>query len=470
MTSRAQSPNQSPSHPLTKSPHLDLSGVSVLVAGAGLAGLTAAFDLLEMGAAVTVVEARDRVGGRVWTIRDGFTDRQHAEAGGDMIDEAQTEIRDLASSLGLTLTRILRDGFGYVRPDKAGQPKIIARSAQRGWQRLAGELEALVRRYRLAEQRWDSPIAADLARQSVAHWLDEQRADEELRTTAAALRGFFLADPEELSLLALVDQFATSDQSSPWHLYRIEGGNDRLPGALAAKLGDRVKLGAELVAVSVRGRAVHASVRHGRNVATLVNDYVVFALPATTLRRVPIVPALPPHQHQAISTLRYGRGTKTLLQFDRRFWRAPGRPRAFGSPLAYGALWEGNEEQSGRPGILTLLAGGGASDATQVTVEREGIERFASSLEWLGSDGAQLTASRQIVWQSDPFARGGYAFFDPTFDPSLREWLARPAGRLFFAGEHTSYRWQGYMNGAVESGRRAALEVAAAVRLGTATA
>jgi monoamine oxidase len=455
---------------VTKSPHANLSGVSVLVAGAGLAGLTAAFDLSEMGATVTVVEARERIGGRVWTIRDGFSDRQHAEAGGDMIDEAQREIRDLASSLGLTLTRILREGFGYVRPDKSGQPKIVARSALRGWQRLASALGALIRQYRLAEQRWDSPIAADLARRSVSQWLDEEHADEELRATATGLRGFFLADPEELSLLALVDQFASSDQPGPGHLYRIDGGNDRLPAALAAKLGDRVKLGAELVAVSVRGRAVHASIRHGRSVATLMSDYIVLALPASTLRRVPIVPALPPHQHQAISTLRYGRGTKTLLQFDRRFWRAAGRPRAFGSPLAYGALWEGNEEQSGRPGILALLAGGGASDATQLTVERQGIERFASGLEWLGSDGAQLTASRQIVWQSDPFARGGYAFFDPSFDPSLREWLARPAGRLFFAGEHTSLRWQGYMNGAVESGRRAALEVAAAVRLGPPTA
>jgi monoamine oxidase len=439
----------------------------VLVAGAGLAGLTAAFDLVAMGAAVTVIEARDRVGGRVWTIREGFSDRQHAEAGGDMIDEAQTEIRDLAASVGLTLTRILRDGFGYVRPDKSGQPKIVARSVQGGWQRLATELAPLVRRYRLSEQRWDSPIAADLARRSVSQWLDEERADDDLRAMATGLRGFFLADPEELSLLALVDQFA-SDQPVPGNLFRIDGGNDRLPAALAAKLGDRVKLGSELVALSVRGRAVHASIRHGRNVANLVSDYIVLALPATTLRRVPIVPALPPHQHQAISTLRYGRGTKTLLQFDRRFWRAPGRPRAFGSPLAYGALWEGNEEQSGRPGILTLLAGGGASDATQLTIERDGIERFASGLEWLGSNGAQLTASRQVVWQSDPFARGGYAFFDSGFDPSLREWLARPAGRLFFAGEHTSMRWQGYMNGAVESGRRAALEIAAAVQLGTA--
>src|SRR5438067_10491728 len=114
-----------------------LRGVSVLVAGAGLAGLAAARDLLTRGADVTVVEARDRVGGRVWTIRDGFTERQHAEAGGDMIDDGQTEIRNLAGELGLKLSRILRGGFGYARRDGAGRPRIagasVARRHPSGW-------------------------------------------------------------------------------------------------------------------------------------------------------------------------------------------------------------------------------------------------------------------------------------------------------------------------------------------------
>ena len=104
-----------------------LNGVSVLVAGAGLAGLAAARDLVALGARVTIVDARDRVGGRVWTVRDGFADGQHAEAGGDLIDEDQKEIRELAEQLGLKLARILRSGFGYVRADGAGQPKIAAR-------------------------------------------------------------------------------------------------------------------------------------------------------------------------------------------------------------------------------------------------------------------------------------------------------------------------------------------------------
>ena len=444
----------------------ELAGTSVIVAGAGLAGLTAAYDLAAMGADVTVVDARERVGGRVWTIHEGFADRQHAEAGGDMIESEQKTIRELASSLDLKLTRILRGGFGYARVDAQGRPRLLKRTIGRGWDRLSSALEPWTTSYKLTEQRWDSPIAADIARRSVAQWLDEGGADEELRATAAGLRGFFLADPEELSLIALVDQFSNSDQPGPFEMYRIVGGNGRLPAALAAKLGARVRLGTELVAVSVRGQHVHATVKHQRTSATMTSDYLVLALPASVLRRVPIVPALPAMQHQAIASLQYGRATKTLLQFDRRFWRAPGTPRAFGSPLPFGALWEGNEEQAGKPGIMTLLAGGAASDATQAVVVSEGIEKFASSLSWIGNGPARLLASRQVVWEADPLARGGYAFFGPTFNPSWRDWLARPHGRLFFAGEHTSVRWQGYMNGAVETGRRAALEVRSTVQLG----
>jgi len=438
-----------------------LNGVSVLVAGAGLAGLAAARDLAARGASVTVVDARDRVGGRVWTVRDGFAERQHAEAGGDLIDEAQAEIRRLAGEVGLKLARILRGGFGYVRPDGSGTPRIVHRASLRGWDRLADALSSETTPYRRAERRWDSPITARIARQSVARWLDAANADQELRATATGLRGFFLADPEELSLVAFVDQFSDSDSPAGGAMYRIEGGNDALAAALAKPLGTRLHLNTEVVAISQRGRVVRVAVKSRRAQSQITCDYAVLTLPATLLRRVPITPALPAQQHDAIAALKYGRATKTLLQFSKRFWRLPGRPRALGSSLPFGALWEANEEQRGRAGILSLLAGGGASDATQAIAARQGIAGLADALEFLGSRRAELTASRQIVWEHDPFARGGYAFFDPAFDPALRAWLGRPAGRLFFAGEHTSMKWQGYMNGAVESGLRAAAEVAA---------
>lgn len=444
-----------------------LAGITVLVAGAGLAGLVAARDLVAMGATVTVVEARDRVGGRVWTLRDGFVDGQHGEAGADMIDEEHTALRTLIDELGLEQVRILASGFGYARTTKKGDVRIVARAAGRGWERLAHELAPLAERYRWAERRWDSPVASEMARRSVAQWLDDIQADSELRETAAGLRGFFLADPDEISILQLVDQFATEGDPAPGRMFRINGGNDRLPALLGAALGDRLHLNTELLAVSQRGGTIRASLRNGRARGQMHADYAVLALPATLLRRMPITPALPVQQHDAIASLPYGRGTKTLLQFDTRFWRAATRPRAFGSPLSFGAGWEANEEQRGKAGILSLLAGGSASDATSDSVERDGVQGLVRSLDWLGSRNAELVGWRQARWEADPWSRGGYAFFSPDFKPTLRGWLAQPAGKVFFAGEHTSLRWQGYMNGAVESGHRAAFEVRAAHLLGT---
>src|SRR5439155_10150787 len=177
-------------------------------------------------------------------------------------------------------------------------------------------------------------------------------------------------------------------------------------------------LNTELVAVSHRGREVRASLKQRRSVSQLTCDYAVLALPASILRRVPITPPLPAQQHEAIARLRYGRVTKTLLQFSRRFWRAVGRPRAFGSDLPFGAVWDGNEEQRGHSGIVALMAGGSASDATQSIVARDGIGGLAGALDWLGSAKAELIGSHQVVWESEPTSRGGYAFFDPAFDPA----------------------------------------------------
>src|SRR5438046_2576198 len=111
-----------------------LRGRSVVVAGAGLAGLTAARDLEKEGARVTVVEARDRVGGRVHTIRGIFDDGQHAEAGADLIEREQEHVLELAKSLGLKPARILTEGFSYFGPDNAGRNRI--------WRRPGAWIEA----------------------------------------------------------------------------------------------------------------------------------------------------------------------------------------------------------------------------------------------------------------------------------------------------------------------------------------
>ena len=436
-----------------------LRGTSVIVAGAGLAGLAAAVDLVHASAQVTVVEVRDRIGGRVWTLRDGWVNGQHAEAGADLIDEGQEEMQRLAARLGLELVPILEGGFGFVTRGEDGPPRMSVGSGGGGWRTLRERLEPQVREYRLIDQRWDNLVAQDMARISVAEWLDEVKADAQMRALARGLRGFFLADPGDLSLLALVDQLA-ADVPGGGRMYRIKGGNDRLASGLARMLGDRVHMRTQVLAISQTPDRVRVRLRTANGLESDMRaDYLVCAVPATTLQDIAWDPPLPPEQQEAVLRLNYGQATRTILQFERRFWQHPGKLKAYGTDLPIGAVWDGNEEQFGDQGILSLLAGGSASIATQQIIAHEGVEGLVRQLEWLGIYDMPVLASRVVSWEHDPWARGGYAYFDPAYDPAWRLWLSKPHGRIVFAGEHTSIQWQGYMNGAVESGLRAAKEV-----------
>jgi monoamine oxidase len=444
-----------------------LNGRSVVVLGAGLAGLAAARDLETAGATVMVLEARERVGGRVHTLREGFSEGQHAEAGADLIEAAQSQVRDLASDVGLTPTRILRRGWAFYGPDNLGRRRV--RSGAGGFGDAQRLLAGEVADYELAGERWDSAMARAIARRSVADWMLATGVDAATQAGLRGLRGFFLADPEDLSLLALVDQIASSGQfgssSKPGddRVFRLPDGNDSLPRAVAKGLHTKVKLQHVVLRLRQTEREVAVTFEHRGTQHQLQADYCVSAMPASTLRDVLFDPPLPEDQWRAISTLTYGRATRLLLQFTRRFWRSATRPTAFGTDLPTGAVWEGNEEQRGRPGILSFLAGGRASRELQAILKAEGPPGVVRRSAWMASTGepAPLLASQVVVWDDDPWVRGGYAVFDPSFDPILRQWLARPAGRILFAGEHTSQHWQGYMNGAVESGRRAAAEVRA---------
>jgi monoamine oxidase len=437
----------------------DLAGVSVIVGGAGLAGLAAARELEARGAAVTVVEARGRVGGRVWTLRDKFAARQHAEAGADLIEGEQAHVLGLAKALGLQPVRILRAGFGFYGPDKRGTRRL--HTGPSTFTTIGKYLGPLLEDFKLAEERWDSPVAAAIAGRSVMHWLDEIDAPAHLKGGVRALRGFFLADPEDLSLLPVVEQFAESSPAGRDHIYRIKGGNDRLATGIVQRLRGALLLNTMVRRVAQHDDRVTVTIEAlGRPHTEISAEYFVCALPASTARGVIFEPRLPEPQQDAIAHLRYGCATRLLLQFDRRFWRRRGRPNAFGTDLETGAVWEGNEQQKGPQGILSFLAGGHASRGLQDILKTEGERGVADRIGWLGRR-SRLLAAQTVVWDHDPLARGGYAYFDPGFNPLWRAWLARAHGRLVFAGEHTSVKYQGYMNGAIESGLRAAAEIAA---------
>ena len=188
------------------------------------------------------------------------------------------------------------------------------------------------------------------------------------------------------------------------------------------------------------------------------SDYLVVTVPVPQLLDWELSPALPDAQRQALASLAYGPATKVVLRYATRWWRQPGRPRAFGSNMAIGAVWEAAEEQK-KAACLTLLAGGRSSAELSAILADEGVGGLNKRLRWFGRVKGQPEFT-SVRWEDDPFARGGYAYFGPSFDPALRPLIGRGVGRLLFAGDHTSRQYQGYMNGAVESGQRVAKEIA----------
>lgn len=435
--------------------------LSVLIAGAGMAGLAAAQALEARGAHVTVVDARARVGGRVHTIRDLASD-QHAEGGADLIESDHDAVRALAAQLDLKLVPILTRGLGYYGPDRAGRCR--RQTIASGLEPLRPAMQALVRDYQLGEQRWDSGFAQRVAQRSVAEWVREQARRPGVPSAAylvermRAFRGLFLADPEELSLLALVDYFSDDPFTSAAELVRVAGGNDLLASKLAASLRTPPLLNHTIRRVRHDARGIRATVESARTLDEMRADYLIVAVPPPALRRIAFTPALPAVQQRAYRTIRMGPASRLLLQFERRFWRHKGQPDLFGTSQEYGAVWDGSQEQRTGPAVLSLLAGGRASEALQHALTRGGPESIVRRLRWLGKP-TRLLHSRLVRWESDPWAGGGYAVFDRTFDPLLRDWLARPHGRIRFAGEHTHHRYQGYVNGAILSGQRAATEL-----------
>jgi len=428
----------------------------VIVAGAGLAGLAVADALARDGRTVTIVEARDRLGGRAWTTREPFVDGAFADLGAEFIDEDHHRVRLIAKRLGVSTIRVLKRGF--TERYRSGGGFTVSRT--RGWEDLREALAPLVRQYQNASGDDESRRVRELATFSVRDWLRHDGAPAHVHALADAMRGFFLADPEELSALPLVAELAQGESPGQTPMYRFIGGTGELIGALWRHLRARVLVQHRLQAIHHAVDRVVCAVldAHGRQ-QDLEADAVVLTLPASTLRDVVITPALPDPQWRAVQSLRYGCATKAVLQTSSDLFA--GRPaRAFATDTHVGAFWDAGEGQPDGTSIVSFLGGASASAALAARLH-EGAERLVGDLCWLrrADPSPRVRAHAHWTWEQDPFARGGYAYVDPGFDSAWLPLLGRRAGRLFFAGEHTSERYQGYMEGALESAERVVAEV-----------
>ena len=431
-----------------------MRGSSVLVAGAGLAGLAAAHELARAGAAVTIIDARDYAGGRVKTLR-AFDYGAHAEAGGEFIEPDHEETVGLCNFFGLRLVRILREGFTHRH---RGADRRFHLSRTEPWQRLSDALQPLIAKYKAADGDPRAAAIREMASMPLRDWLRRIDAPADLHAIVNAMRGFFLAEAEEISVLPYVEQLAQGGSPAQSELHRIEGGNDRLVDALVRGTAARLLLRHWIRAITQATDRVVVAVRDAAGLTQqLEADFLVVALPASTLRDIEIRPALPDNQQRAIRQLAYGRATKVLVQSSRSLFGAR-RARAFATDTRLGAFWDASEDQE-RPGSIAAFLGGGSAARDLRDAAANNAHSLMADLCWLRMDDAPIAGVHAFDWTADPLARGGYAYFDPAFDPAWRPLLCRRAGRIVFAGEHTSERWQGFINGAIESGQRAAREL-----------
>ncbi|MET8977921.1 FAD-dependent oxidoreductase [Streptomyces sp. NPDC004539] len=445
----------------------------VVVVGAGLAGLTAAYRLARKGVRAQVFEARaDRVGGRCWTAR-GFASGQVAEHGGERIDTRHTHIRKLAAELGLILEE--------ENPDRRHGERGVTylQGAVRNEAAVYRDMDLVEKRLKADAQRIGSYFAdhasraaRDFDQLTVRDWLQANVPGGMGSLLGAAIANgvatFYGNDADELSAINLIEQYfgpAGADEK-----YHVRGGNDLIPQKLAGALPkSALHFDAPLLAVRRTGDTYR--LRFGGVQREVVADHVVFALPFTTLRRVDLDGSgLSARKREAIDNHGMGTDAKLLLQFDRQFYRFDDFSGRITSDNPLFTSWDTSSYQTGAEGLLTLFVGGwtGSSQPAErphavpsaaVTAAAlghldrlvPGLKRSYNGKGWLDS------------WVDDPWARGSYSSYRPGQYTKYWGWTGRREGRFHFAGEHTSTHSQGYLNGGVESGERVAREVLTAL-------
>jgi monoamine oxidase len=450
----------------------------IVVVGAGLAGLTCAYRLRQAGRIATVYEASDRVGGRCWTIRSTFADGQLGEHGGELIDQGHTHIRQLAQQLGLTLDNLLAAEANGTDPcyffDGAAYSYAQATDDLAGiWQSIHGDVVAAS--YPTLYNSFTAR-GAELDRLSVRDWINQNvpggiasKLGQLLEVAYTIEYGADTTDQSSLNMLYLLGYagpgnlriFGKSNEK-----YRVRGGNDQIPGRLAAELSAQLVVDHALVAIRENTDSTYTlTLQAGSATRTVTADRVVLALPFSVLRSVDHKRAgFKPLKLTAIKELGMGTNAKLHAQFTTRHWQGLGCNGETFADTGYQNTWDVSRAQGGASGILVDYTGGtvGASFGSGTPTQR--AQQFLTQLEPVLPGITTRWNGRATVdfWVANPWAKGSYSYWKPgqytRFAGVEREREGR-AQNCHFAGEHTSIDFQGYLNGAVETGMRAADEV-----------
>ena len=443
----------------------------VVVVGAGMAGLAAAAELLRAGHEPIVLEAKQRVGGRVFTMREPFTHGLYAEAGAMRIPRSHKLTLAYVERFGLATHDFTMDNpegwchlFGRKHRfrEVEAKPHLVGAhlaEPERGmtcaamWERA---LDPFVKRLAAGEEAWEE-IVARYDGHSTREFL------EELGWSEAAIELFGLVmNQESLMNSSFLELLREETGHFYTNMVRIEGGMDQLPQGFLPQLARHIRFGARMVAVdqSDRDVTIHYTTAAGR--MRVHADYAIVTVPFSVLRHVEMMKALSLAKRRAIRQLHYDASAKILFQCRRRFWEEDDGIFGGGSvtDLAIRNIYY---PEAGRDtGRGVLLASYTWAEDAQRWGSLSPEERIEQALENVAVIHPQVKQEFEVgaskMWHDDPFAGGAFALFEPSQQSLLYRHIVAPEGRLHFAGEHASL-CHAWIQGAIESGLRAALEI-----------
>jgi len=451
----------------------------ILVLGAGMAGLVAGYELMNQGYDVRIFEARATAGGRVQTLREGFTDGVYADAGATFIPDAHGLPSYYAGLLKLSLVDFSGSdlpGIYYVKGQKILYPAGSGTPVDWPYALTATEkamgLEKMQNTYGSPPDLLGSPKggSTDVVRLQVE---DAVSLNAYMTSKGASVGAVELLNvgfnqlmgegPSSYSAAVSLsgDHYLSSNiQNGAPDIKRVEGGNDLLPAALAAKLGSRISYSTEVVQIAQdeSGVRVTCQAKDGQHVASA--DYVICTLPFSVLRNIPVIPAFGAALAQALQTVSYTSVTRIFLQMREQFWRTQGQSGKIVSDQSMTVVYPGYNPASQQGTLGLYMASANARRIGALSLDEQ-IEFALGQIEPVYPEVRQnFVAGVSKVWDADPFSKGAYAWFTPGQMGSLVAVMATPQGRIYFAGDHAS-TLTGWIQGAMASGLRAAQNIAA---------
>jgi monoamine oxidase len=448
----------------------------IVIVGGGIAGLNAAHKLRKRGWIADLYEASKRTGGRMYTAKDLLNPGLTTELGGEFVDSNHAEMVALAKEFRLD----------WLDVDGPGEQKLIRESyffegSHRTEAQLVDAFRPLAARIKIDFDKLDDTVdfehaggAVELDRTSLSEYFDRIGAQGWLRKLLdVAFVTEFGLECAEQSSLNLIFMISTDLSAGKMELFgdsnerfKIAGGNQRIVDELATRVRDQIHLEQRLVAITARDHGYSLVFDQAGRTTEVSADLVLLTLPFTMLRQVEMKAELPAWKRKAIAELGYGMNAKLMLGMNKRLWRNQGHSGNIFSDEPFQLAWDNSRMQPGFAGGMTCYTGGKATDEVNNGTPQDQAKRMLAALEkpFPGIAAEFNGKAERFHWPTHPFTRASYACYHPGQWTTIANAEGKAVGNLFFAGEHCSYDFQGFMNGGAETGKQAAMAMTKALR------